>query len=168
MTPDAAAIGFLINPKNPLVPNQQGLVAAAARTAGVSVIELTASTPEEFEAAFMVGRRQGIGGLIVSDDPVMFQATQLVELSARYAIPAIYPSSLLARAGGLIAYSPSLEEIMRRAGAYVGRVLKGANPADLPVEQPTKFELVINLKTAKALSLTVPPPLLARADEVIE
>ena len=131
---------------------------------------LTASSADEIEAVFATAREKRIGALVIGDDPSFDSRymKQLVALAARYAVPAMYFRREFAASGGLIAYGPIFSEMAHQAGVYGGRILKGAKPADLRVVQPTRFELVINLETAKALDLTVPPTLLALADEVIE
>jgi putative ABC transport system substrate-binding protein len=136
---------------------------------GVQLHIVKAGSESEIDAAFASLAQLQAGALLVSRDAFFnSRREQLVALAARHAVPAIYPSGELAAAGGLIAYGPSLTAALHKVGIYTGKILKGAKPADLPVEQPTKFELVVNLKTAKALGLTVPQSILARADEVIE
>jgi putative ABC transport system substrate-binding protein len=130
---------------------------------------LEARGPDAFDSAFAAMTRERTGGLFVPADPVfLLNRTRLAELAARHRLPAIYGLREHVEAGGLMAYAPSLADLFRRAATYVAKILKGAKPADLPVEQPTRFELVINLKTAKALGLTIPQSVLFRADQVIE
>ncbi len=156
-------------------PNQQGHLRAvrqaedAARALGVQLQVLKARTPSEIEAAFAAMSSQRAGGVLVLRDAV-FRAhrAQIVALAAKSRLPAVYGLREEAEAGGLMAYGASVPQMFRRAATYVDKILKGAKPADLPVEQPTKFELVINLKTAKALGLTIPPSLLGQADQVIQ
>jgi ABC-type uncharacterized transport system substrate-binding protein len=130
---------------------------------------VNASNDSDIEAAFAAVVQQKVGAVIVSTDPFLFvRANQIIDLAARRAVPAIYPRRDFVKAGGLASYAPLFGDGHRQVGLYVGRIIRGEKPSDLPVVQPTKFELVINLNTARALGLDVPPTLLARADEVIE
>ncbi len=166
LVPQARVIAMLINPKS---LNTAGDMQEAARVKGVQLHILKAGTESEIDAAFATLVQLHAGALLVGGDLFFFsRRDQLVALAARHAVPAIYRRREFTEAGGLISYGTSFTAVGRQAGAYVGRILAGAKPADLPVQQPTIFELVINLKTAKALGLTVPQTLLARADEVIE
>jgi putative ABC transport system substrate-binding protein len=169
LLPAVNTIALLGNPDNanfqPVLLDIRAATAALKQRLEV----LTASTENELEAAFATMAQRGVGALIVVPDPFLIsRSEQLVELAARHAMPAMYPSRVFADLGGLISYGGSFLEVYRQVGIYVAKVLKGAKPADLPIHQSTKIELVINLKTAKALGLTVPVTLLTRADEVIE
>jgi ABC-type uncharacterized transport system substrate-binding protein len=164
-----AVIGLLVNPHNAAVERTIRNAQEAARVKGVQLDILKAATESEIDAAFATLIQLRAGALLVAADPYFnSRREQLVALAARHAVTAIYELREFATAGGLSSYGPSLAGLYRQAGAYAGRILAGAQPADLPVQQPTKFELVVNLKTAKELGLTVPPSILARADEVIE
>jgi putative ABC transport system substrate-binding protein len=169
LVPGAKVIGLLINPSNPSAESIITNVQDAAHTKGVQLDVVKASTKREIDAAFTTLAHMRVGGLIQSSD-ALFNSwiDEFVALASRHAIPAIYDWREYPAAGGLISYGPSRTGIWRQQGIYVGKILKGAKPADLPVEQPTRFELVVNLKTAEALDLKVPPSILARADEVIE
>jgi putative tryptophan/tyrosine transport system substrate-binding protein len=170
LLPATTLIGFLVNPSNPSATQVLVKEASnAARTLGVAVRVLNASTEYELDEAFASLASAGVGGLVVPAEPYFdSQRERIVALAARHAVPAIYGLREYAVAGGLMSYGASLPDSYRRAGIYVGRVLKGEKPTDLPVMQPTKFDLVLNLKAAKALGLTIPPGVLAIADEVIE
>jgi ABC-type uncharacterized transport system substrate-binding protein len=169
LVPQARAIALLVNANSPIAEPVIREVQEAARTKGVQLHILKVGTPSEIDAAFTSLLELQAGALLVAGDPFFdTQREQLVELASRHAVPAIYSEREFPAAGGLISYGASRPAAYRQAGAYVGRILKGAKPSDLPVQQPTTFELVVNLNTASALGLTVPPSILARADEVIE
>ncbi len=167
LMPNAGIIAYLMNPNN---PNREiDSVQTAAQALGQQLLVLNASSDQELDTAFVTIAQQQVAALLVASDSFFFdQRDRLVALAARQAIPAIYYLRAFSQAGGLLSYGNSLRDLYRHGGIYTGRILKGEKPADLPVMQSTKFELVINLKTAKALGLEVPPSLLARADEVIE
>jgi putative ABC transport system substrate-binding protein len=169
MVPKATVIAVLLNPKNPQLQSYTDASQSAASTLGRQVAILEASNEGDFEGVFTSISERRIGALLVGSD-VFFNGRrdQLVALAARYAVPAMYEFREFAEAGGLMSYGTNLAETYRQLGIYVGEILKGAKPADLPVVQSTKFELVINLKTAKALGLTVPPGLLIAADDALQ
>jgi putative ABC transport system substrate-binding protein len=169
LVPQAKAIALLVNPNDPNAERFVGDIQEATRAKGVSLQVLKASTESELDDAFASLVQLRADGLVVSPNALFVsRREQLVALASRYAVPAIYARRQFASAGGLISYGSSLTAVYRRMGIYVGKILNGAKPADLPVQQPAIFELVVNLKTAKELGLTVPPSILARADEVIE
>ena len=169
LVPTAAVIAVLVNPINPVTESGTKDIQAAAGTIGQQVRILNASSERDLDAAFATLVKQRADALLVNND-VFFssRANQIVELAAHYALPAIYYLRDFVAAGGLISYGASVLDGYRQVGIYTGRILKGEKPSDLPVHLPTKYELLINLKTAKTLGLTVPPTLSARADEVIE
>jgi putative ABC transport system substrate-binding protein len=167
--PIASSIGLLVNPTNPQTEELSRQVLEAAHTMGLSIVVIGASSAAEIEPCFAELVKKQAGGLVISADSFLGQrAQQIAGLALRYKIPTITQGRQFAKAGGLMSYSTDIVDVYRQVGIYVGRVLKGEKPADLPITQPTKFELAINLRTAKALAIEVPPPLLARADEVIE
>ena len=169
LVPKAAVIAFLMDPSRRTSLAELPEVEAAARTIGRKIVVVKAANEREFEPAFATIVQAGAGALVVGGSPLFTsQSRQLVALAARHSIPAIYDLRDHVAAGGLISYGASLADAYRQAGVYAGRILKGAKPAELPVLQPTTFELVINLKTAKALGLAVPQSVLLRADEVIK
>ena len=169
LVPQAATIGVLLNPKFQPADSQLRDLQRAAPTIGLQIQVLRAGTDSELDAAFETIAQQRIAALVVTSDPFFdTRRDKLVALAASHAVPTIYQFREYAAAGGLMSYGNDSIDAYRQAGVYTGRILKGANPADLPVVQPTKFEFVINLKTAKALGLTLPSGLLSIVDEVIE
>jgi len=169
LLPTAARIGVLLNPNNPSIETFTSDVMEAASALRQQIAVLKISTDHELDTAMANLVEQRVDGIVVTDDPFFTnRRDRLATLATRHRIPAIYPWREYVEAGGLVSYGPSITNAYRQVGIYVGRVLKGEKPADLPVMLPSKFELVINLKTARALGVDVPPTLLARADEVIE
>ena len=167
--PKASRVAFLSNPDNPYTPVMVKEVEAAARSLKVRMQRVESRGGAATDAAFDAMARERPNALLVLFDPVLTgQRARISELANKHRLPSMCPHREYAEDGGLMAYGASLTDLYRRAATYVDKILKGAKPGDLPVEQPTKFELVINLKTAKALGLTIPPSLLARADEVIQ
>jgi ABC-type uncharacterized transport system substrate-binding protein len=169
LLPQAAAIAFLMNPNNLNGEIETGAAQTAATSLGLRILVLRVSNESEIDTAFAAMAQQRAGALLVASDPFLFtRRDQIVSLAARQNIPAIYYLREFAQAGGLMSYGNSLPDVYRQVGIYTGRILKGEKPADLPVMQSTKFEFVINLKTAKALGLMVPMIMQMTADEVIE
>jgi putative ABC transport system substrate-binding protein len=169
LVPSAAIVAVLLNPANPIVEQEMRVLQEGARSLGLQLHILNATNEGDIEAAFATLVEHRAGALVVPADALLHtRRDQIVALAARHRMPAIYSLSEVASSGGLMSYGSSLTDTYRHTGIYTGNILKGAKPADLPVQQVTKLELVINLKTAKALGIEVPGSLLARADEVIE
>jgi putative tryptophan/tyrosine transport system substrate-binding protein len=169
LVPRAAIVALLINPTNPIVEQEKRALQRGARSLGLQLDFLNATNEGDIDTAFAALVEHRAGALVVPADPFLnTRRDQIVALAARHRMPAIYSFSEVASSGGLMSYGISLTDTYRHAGIYTGKILKGAKPADLPVQQVTKLELVINLKTAKALGIEVPGSLLARADEAIE
>jgi putative tryptophan/tyrosine transport system substrate-binding protein len=169
IVPGASVFGVLVNPKFPPAINQARELEAAAPKIGRSIFIVHASNDVDLEAAFGALLQKGVGGLVVASDPFFdSRRARIIAFAAERRLPAIYQFRDYAVDGGLISYGPSITESYRQVGIYTGRVLKGAKPSDLPVTQPTKFDFVVNLKTANALGVKLPQSLLAGADEVIE
>jgi putative ABC transport system substrate-binding protein len=169
VVPGVSRVAVLWNPTNPSNALQIGATKVAAQALGVQLQPLEVRGPQDLESAFQAATRGRAGALIALDDPVLgSHRTRIVALAAKIRLPAMYGLTGYAKAGGLMTYGPNIPDLFRQAAVFVGKILKGAKPADLPVEQPTKFELVINLKTAKALGLKIPDSMLVQADEVIQ
>jgi putative tryptophan/tyrosine transport system substrate-binding protein len=169
VVPSLRRMAILWNPGRPGFAIQIKEIQALSARVGIHLEVLEVRSPQEFDDAFLTMGEKGVGAVTVIDDAMFFtERTRLAALAAQSQIPAMYGNRGFVAAGGLLAYGPNFPELNRRAATFVDKILKGAKPADLPVEQPMKFELVINLKTAKALGLTIPPSLLFQADEVIQ
>jgi putative ABC transport system substrate-binding protein len=169
LQPHAARFAVLIDPRTPIAESISTELRTAASRLGLQIEVLFASSDREIDQAFESVTQKQVAALLVSPNPLFGdRRAQLINLAARHAVPVIYNDRDSVEAGGLMSYGANFTDQLRQAGVYVGRILKGEKPADLPVAQPTKFEFVINLKTAKALGITLPPTLLATADEVIE
>src|SRR5262249_22027303 len=169
LVPKATAIAFLVNPANPVAPSQIEEIREPTRSLGLQVHVLEASSERQIEIAFETLAQQRLGALLLANDTFLHGRRELfIALATRHVIPVLYAGREAVAAGGLMSYDASAMDSFRQVGTYAGRILKGERPADLPVLQPTKFELAINLKTAKALGLTVSDKLLVAADEVIE
>jgi putative tryptophan/tyrosine transport system substrate-binding protein len=169
VTPAGALLGLLTSSKDPELPAQLETIKGAAPALGRRLVVVDANTPSEIDAAFATLRANGVRALMIASGPFFInQRAQLVALAAQHALPCIYSDRESVVAGGLMSYGNNLQDAYRRNGLYVSRILKGDKPGDLPIDRATKFELVINLRTAKALALEIPPTVLAVADEVIE
>jgi putative ABC transport system substrate-binding protein len=169
LVPTATVIAFISNPNTPYAESEVGKAQQAARSFGQQLYVVRAGTEQEIDAAFATLAQVRAGALLIGTDPFFSsRREQFVALAARHAVPAIFDLREFATAGGLLSYGASITEAYRQAGIYTGKILSGAKAADLPVLQPTKFELVINLKTAKALGITIPQSVMLRADEVIQ
>jgi putative tryptophan/tyrosine transport system substrate-binding protein len=169
LMPDAARLGVLADPARADIQSTIAVLQAAARTLGLQLVVVNTRTDSDLEKAFATFSQQRVGAVLVNNSALFnLRLEQLVALAARHALPAIYPFRESALAGGLMSYGSSIRYLYHQVGVYTGRILKGEKPADLPVQQVTKIEMVINMKTAKALGLTIPETLLATADEVIQ
>ena len=169
LVPTAETIAVLQDPNFSEFKFEKREIEAAAKSMGQKIISVQASREQEVDAAFATVARAGVGALLVGAGPfIASRRSQLIGLAALHAIPASYFDSVFVDAGGLISYGASQTDAYRRAGVYVARIIKGEKPSDLPVELPAKYQMVINLRTAKAIGLTVPPALIARADDVIQ
>jgi putative ABC transport system substrate-binding protein len=167
--PRISRVAYLWNPVPPGADAYRKMAESAVRKLGVTWQSVEVRKPNEFEGAFAAMARERADAVLVTQDPLFISArNQVVLLAARYRLPAVYGNREYAEVGGLMSYGPNIADQFRRAAVYIDKILKGTKPGDLPVEQPTKFELVLNLKTAKALDLTIPPSLLLRADQIIE
>ena len=165
----ATRVGVLNNPSNPAPPAQAESLTGAARSLGIDLMRVNAQSPGELAEAFAKMSQAGVTALLVDNDAMFFsQRARIVDLAAMHKLPAVYGEREFADGGGLMAYAANYAAIFRRAATYVDKILKGAKPGDLPIEEPTRIELVINLKAAKSLGLTIPQALLLRADEVIQ
>jgi putative ABC transport system substrate-binding protein len=169
LVPQASRIAVLANPTNPMAPRELPKLPEYGRHLGVELVVVEATKPDQFEAAFESARTQGTEAILVMGDPLTaIHSATVVGLAARYQLAAMYMVLQTARDGGLMSYGPNQLDFWRPAGAYVGRILKGEKPSDLPVQQPTHYYLIVNLKTAAELGIPVPPSILAQAEEVIE
>jgi len=169
LVPGAASLAFLVNPSNAVAQAETSDAQAVARARGLALLVVEARSERELEPAFAAVRRQGAGALLMQADPFLSGARDaLVALAARYGVATVSPFLEFARGGGLLSYGSSVTDALRLVGTYSGRILKGEKPADLPVQQAVKVELVVNLATAKALGLTIPTAVVLRADEVVE
>jgi putative tryptophan/tyrosine transport system substrate-binding protein len=168
--PNLGRVAVLRNPKFPAVAIQSRETEEAAKSLGLQLQAWEVHSPQEIDSAFRSMSKAGLSGLVVFSDPVLLERNRasIITLTRKYRIPTVYPWKNYVEEGGLASYSANLLDMHRRAATYVDKILRGAKPAELPVEQPTKFELVINLKTAKQLGLAVPQSVLARADKVIK
>ncbi len=168
VVPRLSRVAVLLNPANPINPLQVAEIQSAALALGVTLLPLEVKKDDDIDRGFIAMKKERTGALIVLGDPLLeIHRTRLAELAVKNHLPAIYSLGPYVEAGGLMSYGTNFDDVYRRAAIYVDKILKGAKPADLPVEQPTKFEFIINLKAAKQIGLTIPPNVLARADRVI-
>ena len=169
LLPSIKLAAVLMEEGNPASQPQFHTLLAVSRSLGISLVPAPVRGPDDLERAFDTAREERVGAMVVVSSALFAaEKRRIVEFAVRSRLPTVYEHRAFAESGGLLSYGPDLRELFRRAAMYVDKILRGAKPADLPIEQPTKFELVVNLKTAKALGIEIPPSLLARADEVIE